>query len=122
MSATDDALDVARFCWPHTDSFWWDSKFGRVHGAGGSGPRVWDCRDHSDFAAAERVLVELGLGEAYGRALRLALLIEDAAKDRLGQYLTDGEIAAIRTAPLEVCLRAMARVVREQPKPKETEA
>lgn len=115
VSATDDALDVARFRWPEYE---WVRACGaycrRLPGHRSyTLEESWDPRDAADIAAAERVLVERGLGEEYGRALRLALRIKDAEKDYYGQYLTDGEVVAIRTAPLEVCLRAMARVVRE---------
>ena len=97
---SEEALRVARFCWPEQA---WGSRV------------VGDPKFTPDsIAAAERVLVERGLGEAYGRALRLALRIKDAEKDYYGQYLTDGEIAAIRTAPTEVIARAVLRVVDEQ--------
>ncbi len=115
MSAADDALDVAML----TVCRWRDPRFSEWSDDAQLVLAETYCKNREWVAAAERVLVERGLGEKYGRALRLALLIEDAAKDRRGQYLTDGEIAAIRTAPLEVCLRALARVVREkQPKEK----
>ena len=95
MILTPEEIEaVAKFCW-------WPSSLG------------FDAEDPADVAHAEAILIERGLGEAYGRALRLALLIEDAAADRRGQYLTDGEIASIRTAPLEVCVRAMAQAIEE---------
>lgn len=120
MSAADDALDVARFCWPQ---FAWeqDDYTGECYTAEDNGdvfdpqPQMlfWGKR-HRDIAAAERVLVdERGLGEEYGRALLRELNL-------VPEWVSSNDIATVRTAPLEVCLRALARVVREQQKPKET--
>ena len=68
----------------------------------------------ADIAAAERVLVERGLGDRYGLALS-----EELGSPHGPAGCSYGAVAKIRTAPLEICLRAMARVVREH-QPKET--
>ena len=108
----EQALKVARFCWPaERGNEWIVRPYGArlAHGE----YKTFEPNAVEDLAAAERALVERGMGEEYGRALRHALLIEDAAKDRRGQYLTDGEIASVRTAPPEVIARAILRVVEE---------
>lgn len=121
MSAADDALDVARFCWPGED--WSIDALGRVAGPPSTDAdgcifrEVWEPAAH--IAAAERVLVERGLGEEYGRALAINVL-GSSWELQPGKNLcniTGVEFAAIRTAPLKVCLRAMARVVRENTAP-----
>lgn len=106
MSAADDALDVARFCWP--DPSW------RCHHEDGVPCRDymhWPCAfDPSSvhhIAAAERVLVERGLGEEYGRELAFEVL-RGNVMDRWGCVLAGA------LAPLDARLRAMARVVREK--------
>lgn len=132
MSTTDDALDVARFCWPNftwkggalwcvwteeygNDSYCWRFTPDRFDSA----PQDGSQKGIHGISAAERVLVERGLGEAYGRELIRQLIIPS---NTVTPVLLWSEITTIRTAPLEVCLRAMARVVREQRKPKENEA
>lgn len=112
-----EALEIARFCWPHKDSFWWNDECDQVHGVGGPGPRTWDCNDHSDLSAAERVLVERGLGDEYERALLAQMNVMRAHRIGLSGVpvveVQAGTIAAAITAPLNVRARSILETVRE---------
>lgn len=110
MSAADDALDVAML----TVCRWRDPRFSEWSDDAQLVLAETYCKNREWVAAAERALVERGLGFAYGVKLLEELGIADA-------MWPEEAAATIRTAPLEVCLRAMARVVREkQPKEKHT--
>lgn len=108
---SDDALDVARFCWP--DPSW------RCHHEDGvpcrdymHWPCAFDPSSVEHIAAAERVLVERGLGQRYVDAL-IGIYACEVADTWPYKY----DVWAL-VAPLDARLRALARVVREQ-KPKE---
>lgn len=116
-----DALDVVRLCWPEHE--WEPCPAGlpcvrRRTGALLERDRYvyWRPTSHEHIAAAERVLVdERGLGREYGNALLVEMWGEHEAEAHEWRAY-NWQLAAIRTASLEVCLRAMARVVRAQPK------
>lgn len=117
----DDALTVAKFCWPDVP---WQADVGGdpafVFALVQPDPRHSDkieeharsFEDVADIADAERILVARGLGEAYGRELRCAL-----GFDKGCYWISMADIAAIRNAPLDVCLRAMAAAIREAQSP-----
>lgn len=126
MSAAEDALDVARFCWPdkpwqvedeHGDpTFVFAVWHHDVRHSDKLDEAAWSGEDAADIAAAERVLVERGLKNEYGRELIYAL--REDGDVHIGRPFTDDDATSLATAPLDLRLRAMARVVREQ-QPKE---
>ncbi len=88
----DDLLALARFCSP------W---------------KEWNSESRHDVAAAEAVLIERGMGEEYGAELVAELGV--ARGERLDwEFEWAASVAAIRTAPLDVCVRAMVQVVRAE--------
>lgn len=99
VTAQDDALAVARFLRPRKNPARPGSEYARQED---EIDRNWIW---NNIAAAEAVLVERGLGEQYGAEL--------VAELKLCGHV-DLDAARIRTAPLDVCLRAMAAVVRKQ--------
>lgn len=111
MSA-DDALDVAML----TVCRWRDPRFSEWSDDAQLVLAETYCKNREWIAAAERVLVERGLRHEYGAALMREMYGLDPGERIFSTELS--HVADIRTAPLEVCLRAMARVVREQ-QPKE---
>jgi hypothetical protein len=66
------------------------------------------------LAAVEALIVERGMGEAYGRALATALSPELLKCDRYDGY------AMIRTAPPATILRALAATIRAAEKKEKT--
>lgn len=101
----EQALTIARFCWPGTARP--GSEYAKQE------DEIALARLHQNPAAAERALVERGLGKAYGGAL----VHELTGRAQLEGYSGFQEVAAIRTAPPEVIARAILRVVEEQEKP-----
>lgn len=116
MSPTpDDLLALARFCWSRRK---WTTETGDGLVRDYNEPDVEFLGDHrDDVSAAEAVLIERGLGEEYAQQLILALgdrvpgfQIHDDARISLHW----AAVTNIRTAPLEVCVRAMVEVVRQE--------
>jgi len=111
------ALKIARFCWPHEP--WQDSASMRLATGGITGtPFILDRME--DVALAEAVLIERGLGEAYGRALVDTM---EGHSTYAGKRDDDGvefvetdfaDIALFATAPLDVRVRAIVRVIDEE--------
>lgn len=87
---SEEALRVARFCWPKSAHY-------------------WSPTNNDSVAHAERVLVERGLAHEYGQ--RLAVELGPPPESLEGYF---GYVAMIRTAPTEVIARAVLRVVDEQ--------
>jgi hypothetical protein len=102
----DDLLALARFCKAEK----WHEVFCRnLSGVSGEGAQ------RSAVSAAEAVLIERGLGEEYGAELVAELGV--ARGERLDwEFEWAASVAAIRTAPLDVCVRAMVQVVKQQQK------
>ena len=93
-----DALTVARWVEPSIDRF----------DAEGRMALLSYYETDAGLLSAERLMVERGLGEAYGETLFAAMPI-------VVQGMSLGRrIAAIRTAPLSTVLRALAAVVRAE--------
>ena len=130
---SEEALRVARFCWPdqagaRPGNVWERSKTGcmrQTQGGPEFDPRRLTGRDdlqlHGGFrvvgfglADAERLLVERGLGEEYGAALSWELCNDRAGPTYVAAGCTFEGVARIRTAPTEVIARAVLRVVDEQ--------
>lgn len=115
-----DALTVARWCWGdrpwhmHTSESVWPCWHQDQESA------VF-CGDYgADVAAAERILIERGHGEAYGTALIREIAPPWPIRGPTVSFAYLGEAAcAFATAPLAVRLRAMAEVIRHL-QPKET--
>jgi hypothetical protein len=102
-----DALTVARWRDPHIEE--WEVGAQNVLADTYGRNREW-------VSQCESLMVERGLGEAYGQQLMRELY--DVSPHPLGkerQYVVSGEeLAAIRTAPLSTVLRALAAVVRAE--------
>ena len=113
---SEDALDVARFCWPEHE---WKSLDRGLSACRRADCRpgwnftdyltIWRADNREDIAAAERVVVERGLGEEYGKWIAVEL---GPPPESLERYF--GYVAKIATAPLDARLRALAVVARKQ--------
>lgn len=106
MSDESDALVIARWCWPEPDE-WTVSDMPWVirDTDDGQTPDCFDPSSPHDIADAERVLIERGHAEAYGRALAFELSID--GYDDLWEFC-----AAAATAPLDARVKAMAATIR----------
>ncbi len=121
-----DALVVARWCWP--SERWSETAYvdrdgvRRVGALQGARPTRFCSEEHEDVADAERVLIERGHAEAYGRALWVEVLDdvssneEEKADTRRSGMLDihrGADFANLATAPLEARVRAMAATIRD---------
>ncbi len=115
MSAADDALDVAML----TVCRWRDPRFSARSDDAQLVLAETYCKNREWVAAAERVLVERGLGEDLVEALMVevdhAPVIEIVGRHRIVRLTLDW-VAAVAFAPLDARLRAMASVVRKETK------
>lgn len=102
----DDALTVARWCWPEPDE-WTVSDMPYVIRDTDDGrmPECFDPSSPHDVHEAEDVLIERGHAEAYGAWLTSELFGRQVVN-------TSERAALIATAPLDARVKAMAAVIR----------
>lgn len=125
MNENDDALTVARWCWP--EQTWGIDHKGQVysHGVqcfscghiewGKDGTKTHMLVTHADIADAERVLIERGMAEAYGFELaKTCGLCVGYAPHYRGNMERDLCLAYAKaaTASLDARVRAMAATIR----------
>jgi hypothetical protein len=117
---TSDALTVARWLPGSTPAHALDAE-PELGIPATFDPRSWESHDHARFGVrdAERVLVERGHEEAYGKALAHAVLVDSPMIDRtpcgardVWWRMSGEDAAAIAMAAPEVRVRAMAAVIR----------
>jgi hypothetical protein len=104
-----DALTVARWKEPYR----FTAAPGTEYGKSDLANAETLARLPSWLAECESLMVERGLGEAYGRALSAQLGWDEMANGNLVLIAGSG-ITSIRTAPLSTVLRALAAVVRAE--------
>lgn len=115
MTDTNDALTVARWCWPdepHNPGF--RLLADKTFALSVFDPEEWEGSERSQFGvrSAESVVIERGLAVQYGATLLAALDGADLYSGG-GRYDLDGYwLARLATAPIGARLRALAAVIR----------
>jgi hypothetical protein len=110
-ASASDALLIARWCWPgveYREDEW------------GNAVEVLDCQNlflRNDWRAihhAERILIERGHAEAYGKALMQqdGIEIHYCDSNSMSDHEFCAEAAKLATAPLDARVRALAATIR----------